>query len=66
MLPQVWVHPHPVLHLNSTILGCGLGGGGIHEKMSRKASGRPKRPACIAGVRVVLPNRSEECGRMKL
>ena len=35
-------------------------------KMSRKLSCFAARPACIAGVRVTLPNLNALCGRTKL
>ena len=38
----------------------------VAKKMSRKVSRRVVRPACIAGVRISLPNFRAPCGRTKL
>jgi hypothetical protein len=43
-----------------------FGGGGTQLKISRNVSGFENIPACIAGVRVTVPNQSELCGLMKL
>ena len=38
----------------------------VHTKTSLSVSRRVVSPACIAGVRVSLPNFSARCGRTKL
>jgi hypothetical protein len=53
------------LDLKSDVYGS-LRGGGAQLKISRNVRGLEKIPACIAGVRVTLPNRNELCGLMKL
>ena len=56
--------PH---HPSATFLRLNPGfGGGTQRKISRQLRAREKISACIAGVRVTLPKRSDECGRTKL
>ena len=40
--------------------------GGVHTKISLRASRLATSPACIAGVRVSRPNFRAPCGRTKL